>query len=106
VDCKLDRKQKKKHYSGPGFDPPQLQKIHIKGDRMKKKPEVSPEIRRLLHSQFPTKKDVEYVATHIQRHTKGIEGWWGSMGKDLGPHAVINTILTVWEAGRLEKVGL
>ena len=73
---------------------------------MKKKPVISPEVRKLLHGQLPNKKDIEYITTHMQRHTRGIDAWWEDNALALGPQRIIRVILTLWEAGRLKKIGL
>ena len=53
-----------------------------------------------LACEFPSKADLDWMETHIQRHTGGFKAWWAQATKELSGREIIQAIISVWEAGR------
>ena len=54
--------------------------------------------------EFPSKADLDWMETHLQRHARGFDAWWKTFVQENSGRDVIRAIVSVWEAGRSGKV--
>ena len=56
-----------------------------------------------IEGEVPTKKDLDYMESAIQRHTGGFNTWWKQNCHELSGRDWLNLIITTWEAARQQK---
>jgi len=50
--------------------------------------------------EFPTTEDLDWMESHIQRHTMGFDVWWQELCSKHSGRDIMEVILGVWEGSR------
>jgi hypothetical protein len=57
-----------------------------------------------LSCEFPSKADLDWMESAVQRHTGGFDTWWKQNRDELSGRQWMMVFISVWEAGRKVKL--